>query len=547
MKFYVILEIGLVEVRLVSYLSSNHKVKSSLPCRRCWHTNIPFSHVATSVISQVCRSTDGVWCCLTCGHVGCGRRAHLPELGGGHSRHHFQTAHGTTGETPPQRRKRRRSSTRRDHHAVCIDVVSKAVHCYICDDYVLSDAPWLERLRSELETLETVDVDMLNPSDSMDESEDFHSNRLLPTPGRTGLHNLGNTCYMNSVLQMLSHCAGFRSFFCDFLRAAAPLKLGENAIIARKQSILLKNDVQEKSKTQDRLALTEATHALLRVLWNGKWRAVSPHAFVQAVWTHGGIFAARRQQDAQEFLGFVLNRLDEEINPSKNRNTISPILKDLFGFEINQEVKCDGCHTITRRSETMLGLVLSLPESEGRRRSNRQTVTLQSCLDTLQSTERLEGDNQFFCDTCHAKKDATKYVVFKHFPQAMLISFRRTCWNAKQGLHKDGRRVIFPLELDATSVLGGDSSSTTEKNIGSEPNNLMYRLSSVVSHYGSSPFLGHYLVWCKDSGTYANENAGEKNNNDRWHLYNDATVTEASDDDVLQAEAFILLYERQSL
>ena len=45
---------------------------------------------------RVCASTDGVWVCLGCGHVGCGRRAHLPALGGGHSRHHYQTSlHGT--------------------------------------------------------------------------------------------------------------------------------------------------------------------------------------------------------------------------------------------------------------------------------------------------------------------------------------------------------------------------------------------------------------------------------------------------------------------
>lgn len=61
---------------------------------------------------KVCGSTDGVWVCLSCGHVGCGARASHPSLGGGHARHH----HFATGNT----------------HAVCIDAITQSCLCHAC-------------------------------------------------------------------------------------------------------------------------------------------------------------------------------------------------------------------------------------------------------------------------------------------------------------------------------------------------------------------------------------------------------------------------------
>jgi len=78
----------------------------------------------------------------------------------------------------------------------------------------------------------------------------------------------------------------------------------------------------------DQLALTEATHALLRVLWSGRWRSISPRYFVNAVWKHSALFAARKQQDANEFLNFYLGRVDDELKPRTATTSVMVSIED---------------------------------------------------------------------------------------------------------------------------------------------------------------------------------------------------------------------------
>lgn len=343
---------------------------------------------------------------------------------------------------------------------------------------------------------------------------------------------------MNSVIQMLSHCSGFRSFFRDFLRAAAPLRLaGEGGYqITRQSTIRLKEELHIDA-SPDKLALTEATHALLRVLWSGRWPHITPRYFVNAVWKHGGLFAARKQQDANEFLNFFLGRVDDEL---KNPKAKDSVMMDLFGIDQYQEVKCDNCNTVTRRTEPLLGLMLSLPDAsesieEGIEEDTdtifpEHEIDLLDCFKSLQTTGRFVGDNQFDCDTCKGKQDASWSVSLQRRPQSILISLRRTLWNAEKGLHKDSRRVKFPIELDCTDLLDLEK----DKPLPDEDfEGCHYKLNSVVSHSGSSPFVGHYISWCRVD--------------DKWFLFNDSSVTESTEASVLNAEAFILLYERRSI
>ena len=527
----------------------------------------------------------------SCGHIGCGRRANLPALGGGHSKHHFHIMQGntTTSSDEDATKKKRpkifrrilRSSSKSSIAAaaeeaakndkidcvVCIDIVSKAVHCYLCDDYVLTDSDWLAKLRKELSEIEfkrNFEDGLVYPiahSTSTDVDDDYemvdqYPNSKLkseglkeeekdssppPSPslspvssfrkGITGLDNLGNTCYMNSVLQLLSHCSGFTAFFREFLRSAAPVRLaGEGGYTLSRQTTTRLKDELHKDQTPDELALTEATHALLRVLWSGRWKSIQPRAFVNAVWKHSILFAARKQQDANEFLNFYLGRLDDEL---KNPKATTSVMLDLFGIEQYQEVECDECKTISKKVEPLLGLVLSIPdevEPDDETMSEAFTsIHLTDCFKSLQASGRFIEDNKFECDVCQEKKDASWRVTLQRRPQSLLISFRRTLWNKKKGLHKDSRKIVFPLELDASNLLGVGNEKTPD----SDFDGCHYSLQAVVSHSGSSPLVGHYICYGRVG--------------DDWYLFNDSHVSPATESNVLEVEAFILLYERRTI
>ncbi|KAK0068383.1 ubiquitin carboxyl-terminal hydrolase 44, partial [Biomphalaria pfeifferi] len=45
----------------------------------------------------------------------------------------------------------------------------------------------------------------------------FHMKRRTLIPGVTGLRNLGNTCYINSIVQSLGHLDDFREYFCQLV------------------------------------------------------------------------------------------------------------------------------------------------------------------------------------------------------------------------------------------------------------------------------------------------------------------------------------------
>lgn len=177
--------------------------------------------------------------------------------------------------------------------------------------------------------------------------------RPTVTPGVTGLRNLGNTCYMNSILQVLSHLHVFRECFLrlDLTQALELLasavqgqlvgKISHLSLTQRKgfqsssgsgsglsggasrgRSMEL---IQPKEPSSEHISLCHELHTLFQVMWSGKWALVSPFAMLHSVWQLIPAFRGYAQQDAQEFLCELLDKVQHELESAGKHTTTTGV------------------------------------------------------------------------------------------------------------------------------------------------------------------------------------------------------------------------------
>ena len=149
-----------------------------------------------------------------------------------------------------------------------------------------------------------------NNSDDQHRTVSQHElHRGQPASGICGLVNLGNTCYMNSALQCLSHTSLLRDYFLskEFLRDV------------NLNSAALHHGMDGR--------LAAVYYELLCQLWvqplSATMAAVTPSNFKKLIGQFQQQFRGNAQQDSQEFLGFLLQGLSDDLN---KRDTPKPYI-----------------------------------------------------------------------------------------------------------------------------------------------------------------------------------------------------------------------------
>uniref|UniRef100_A0A8B9TJG2 Ubiquitin carboxyl-terminal hydrolase n=1 Tax=Anas platyrhynchos TaxID=8839 RepID=A0A8B9TJG2_ANAPL len=448
-----------------------------------------------------CNTTESVWACLSCSHVACGR--YIEE----HALKHFQE----------------------NGHPVALEVNELYVFCYLCDDYVLNDNATgdLKLLRSTLSAIKSQNYECttrkLKETYTSDEvrlkkiSDSPIKRRPTVTPGVTGLRNLGNTCYMNSILQVLSHLLIFRECF---------LKLDLN----QTQELLA---TAASGKTRSSSKHPSVTASTLQVSENQeKGKGSSSVRLIPA-------FRGYAQQDAQEFLCELLDKVQQELEttgtrypaliPASQRKLIKQVLNvvnNIFHGQLLSQVTCLACDNKSNTIEPFWDLSLEFPERyhcNGKEMASQYPCLLTEMLAKFTETEALEG-KIYACDQCNK---AQKQLMVCRLPQVLRLHLKRFRWSGRNHREKIGVHVNFDQMLNMEPYCCRESLKTLL------PDCFIYDLSAVVMHHGKGFGSGHYTAYCYNSeGGF-------------WVHCNDSKLNMCTMEEVCKAQAYILFYSQR--
>ncbi|XP_067441136.1 ubiquitin carboxyl-terminal hydrolase 8 isoform X2 [Thunnus thynnus] len=330
----------------------------------------------------------------------------------------------------------------------------------------------------------------------------------------TGLRNLGNTCYMNSILQCLCNTPAMADYF------------NNNYYL---------DDINRSNILGHKGEVAEEFGVIMKALWAGLYKCISPRDFKITIGKINEQFAGYDQQDSQELLLFLMDGLHEDLNKADNRKRYKEeendhlddqtaadvawskhkllnesIIVALFQGQFKSTVQCMTCHRKSRTFETFMYLSLPL--------ASTSKCSLQDCLRLFSKEEKLTDNNKVFCRHCKAHRDSTKKLEIWKVPPIVLVHLKRFSYEGrwKQKLQT---YVDFPL----------DSLDLAQYVIGPKQNLKRYNLYGVSNHYGGLDG-GHYTAYCKNSIKQ------------RWYKFDDHEVSEISTSSVKSSAAYILFY-----
>ncbi|KAL4200505.1 hypothetical protein AMTRI_Chr02g211570 [Amborella trichopoda] len=316
--------------------------------------------------------------------------------------------------------------------------------------------------------------------------------------GPLGLRNLGNSCYLNSVLQCLTYTPPL-ALFC-----------------LKKQHSSLCDSVNLNQKQDCAFCILEKwIHKSLTV----ELAMDAPSKIQSSLHIFAKPFQSGRQEDAHEFLRYVIDacqntclKLLREKNKAAERGgevkANSTIVKEIFGGVLQSQVKCLSCNMESNTLDDIMDISLDV----------YQSTSLKDALRRFFQPEVLDGSNKYKCDKCKKLTAARKQMSIFRAPYVLVIQLKRF-----EGIHsgKIDRAIAFEesLELSAHMCKAGQDLQPE------------YSLFGIIVHSGYSQDSGHYYAYVKDA-------------TGRWFCCNDSHVSVATTQDVLSEKVYILFFIR---
>jgi ubiquitin C-terminal hydrolase len=338
---------------------------------------------------------------------------------------------------------------------------------------------------------------------------------IYEAKGLCGLINLGNTCFMNSCLQILSH--------------------------SYELTHLLEEQQYKKKLKQnvDAVLLLEWDN-LRKILWEENNQIIQPNKFlyiVQNVAKHKGreLFTGYDQNDLQEFLIYIIdcfhNAISREIKisisgtPENETDVIAikcyQMIKDTYSLDYSEIWNLFyGVHVSTIqciKTQKILSIkpepyfIIDLPIP------NSKFPSFIDCLELYLKGEILEGENAWYNEETNTYIAIEKKISMWSFPSILVITFKRFN-NHNQKIQK---KIDFPIEdLNLSNYV-----------IGYKKETYRYELYGIINHSGSV-LGGHYTCYIR-------------NKNNQWYEFNDSKVAMINVENVITPKAYCLFYRKK--
>ncbi|KAL8715962.1 MAG: hypothetical protein Q9220_000629 [cf. Caloplaca sp. 1 TL-2023] len=366
---------------------------------------------------------------------------------------------------------------------------------------------------------------------------------------RTGLLNFGVTCYMNATVQCLLATIPLSQFFLDNRWRDFTVKnwKGSNGI------------------------MPEIYANLIRSLWKGDVQSVRPITLRRLCARLNPEWGLDRQQDAKEYLDFLLDCLHEDLNQRWEKQPLVPLslqqeltrermpipevsliewqrythressfISNLFAGQHASRLRCTTCKNTSTTYEAFYSISVEIPQ-------RGKGADIHDCLRSYCQEERLSKEEMWKCPHCDCQREATKQITITRAPQFLVVHFKRFSAGKNESARKIHTPIGFPvygLDIEAYMAPAAAPRNNKQQDDGYPPDAavtppFLYDAYAVMRHLGASGNGGHYISLVRDAARGC------------WRKFDDDRVSDfdpnrlKSDQRLQNEQAYILFYGRQ--